>query len=188
MADDIALTSDAIAAMSPKEATDALVAKAAQFHASQAGPAPPSGSTMAARAALTAKTADPEWSRRFFQGDQAARAEFAELTGKVAAGDPTADALAGAPTTEFEVTAGLEMNSRNRADAVAGLRELGMPDEVITQQIEGGEVGLPELTMARMAKSARLSDSAWVQRFMAGDLAAKREMTLINTIIAGAPE
>jgi hypothetical protein len=182
MTDDTATPPD-ISTMTPAEATAALVAKAAAYHAPR-GPAPPAGTTIAAKAHLEALTSDPAWSAKFFAGDIEARKTFSELTAKIADGNPTADALAGAPTSEVEVTIGKELNSRNRADAIAGLRSLGMDDATVVQAIDGAEVGEHERTMAQMAKNLRLSDSAWTERYLKNDLSARREMTLINTILS----
>jgi hypothetical protein len=78
------------------------------------------------------------------------------------------------------------LNSRARADAVAGLREIGgLPDDVIKQIIDGHAVSGQEIAMARTVKAMRLSDEAFVARYMRGDLAARREMSLLATILSG---
>jgi glutamine synthetase len=79
-----------------------------------------------------------------------------------------------------------QLNTRNRGDAVAGLRELGMDNETVQQAIDGGAVSAHEVAMARQAKAMRLADSAWTTRYLAGGLAEKREMGLLNVILSGA--
>jgi UDP-N-acetylmuramyl pentapeptide synthase len=138
---------------------------------------------------LDALSADPEWSKAFFAGNPDARAEFSRLTAQVAAGNPTADALAGAKpaeTFEFETTVAGELNTRNRADAVAGLRELGLDDATVTQALDGAPVSAQEVAMAKMMKVAKLSDAAWTDRWLKGGLLERSEMTKINVILSGA--
>jgi hypothetical protein len=167
---------------SPEAAGKALDALTAQFR----GPAPSATPTDAigARARLDALTADPSFSQAFFSGDQNARAEFGRLTAQVANGNPTQDALAGAKPAEFEVTVGGELNSRNRADAVSGLRELGLDDNSVLQAIEGGAVSPQEVAAAKTMKTMLLSNEEFTAKFMRGDWAARRQMALINTILA----
>jgi hypothetical protein len=174
----------AVADGSAEAATQALDALTAKFR----GP-PPSATpadSAGARARLDALTADPSYSKAFFSGDQAARAEFARLTAQVAAGNPTQDALAGAKPAEFEITVGGELNSRNRADAVAGLRQLGLDDATVAQALDGAAVSPQELAQAKMMKAARMSDEAWIARFTKGGLLERSEMTKINVILSGA--
>jgi hypothetical protein len=177
------MTADAISAMTPAQATEALVAKAAAYHAPR-GPSPPAGSAVAARATLEGLSANPEWRDKYFGGDVEARRQFEELTERIANCNPTAETLAGVRPGEFEVTVGNELNSRKRADAVAGLRSLGFDDATVVQAIDGAEVGPHELAMAKQMKAMRLSDAAWIDRYMKGDLSARREMSLLNTILS----
>jgi hypothetical protein len=184
--------SDTISTLTPEEATGALAERALRYQRSQAaGAAPPVGSALGAKLELEALTANALWRDKYFSGDAEARRQFTALTSRIADGTgETADALAGAPLPPpgtIETTTGKEMSRRTRADAVAGLRELGMNDATILQAIDGAEVGAHELAAARMQKSMRLSDAEWVKRYMAGGLAEKREMGLLNLIIAGAP-
>jgi hypothetical protein len=187
MTDTVMTPEAAIADGSPDAAGKALDALVAKFR----GPAPSATPTdsIGAKARLSALAADPDWSKAFFSGDQTARAEFTRLTAQVAAGNPTADALAGAgpaETFELETTVAGELNTRNRADAVAGLRELGMDNQTVLQAIDGAAVSAHEVAMARQAKTMRLSDKTWTDRYLAGGLAEKREMGLLNVILSGA--
>jgi hypothetical protein len=186
MTDTVMTPEAAIADGSPDAAGKALDALVAKYR----GPAPSAtpGDSIGAKARLSALAADPDWSKAFFSGDQAARAEFTRLTAQVAAGNPTADALAGAKpseTFELETTVAGQLNTRNRADAVAGLRELGLGDDVVAQAIDGASVSPHEVAMARQAKAMRLSDKAWTDRYLAGGIAEKREMGLLNVILSG---
>jgi hypothetical protein len=182
---DAPMTAEAAFADGTAEAAGkALDAMSAAFR----GPAPSAtpSDAVGARARLDALSADPSYSKAFFSGDQAAVAEFNALTAQVANGNPTLDALAGAKPAEFEVTVGGELSSRNRADAVAGLRELGLDDASVTQALDGAPVSEHEVAMAKMLKAAKLSDAAWCDRWFKGGLLERSEMTKINLILSGA--
>jgi hypothetical protein len=182
---DVPMTPEvAIADGSPEAAGRALDGLVAKYR----GPPPSATPTdsIGAKARLDALVKDPAWAKSYWDGNPSARREFSELTEKIANGNPTADALAGAPPAEIEITVGGQLNSRNRAEAVAGLRELGMDNQTVLQAIDGATVSAHEVTMARQAKAMRMSDSAWTARYMAGGLAEKREMGLLNVILSGA--
>jgi hypothetical protein len=171
----------------PAAATAALAAKAAQFHAV---PAAPAGSATAARAQLDALGSNADWRGKFFSGDAAARAEFGRLTELAATADATSEALAGnvpePPVERIEVLVDGAISTRNRADAVASLRAVGLNDDVIRQAIDGAPVSPAERVMAERVKAMRLGDAAWVDRYMKGGLAERNEMTTISTILSGA--
>jgi hypothetical protein len=176
----------AIADGSVEAAGHALDALAAKFR----GP-PPSATptdTAGAKARLDALVKDPAWAKSYWQGNPAVRREFSELTQKIANGNPTQDALAAPPADNFtmETTFGGELNSRARADAVAGLREMGLDDATVTQAMDGAPVSAQELAMAKMLKAARMSDEAWISRYAKGGLLERAEMTKINLIISSA--
>jgi hypothetical protein len=101
----------AIADGSPEAAGRALDGLVVQFR----GPAPsatPANATEA-KARLDALVADPSFAKSFWDGNVAARREVSELNQKIANGNPTADALAGAPSDSFtmETTFAGELNS-----------------------------------------------------------------------------
>jgi hypothetical protein len=187
---DVTLDADATAALaqfrgSPEQATLALAEKSAAFQ--KANTPTPSTDSGAARAQLESLSATASWRDKFFSGDQATRAQFAELTAKIATGNATADVIAGpVPSQMFETTTNGELNTRNRADAVAGLQEIGLDAASVLQAIEGAEVGPHEIAMAKQAKAVCLGDEGWVSRYMKGGFAERRTLTLINTILAGA--
>jgi hypothetical protein len=189
MSDTTMTAEAAIADGSREAATKALEG----LHAKFKGPAPSATPTDAAgaRARLDALTADPSWSRAFFDGHQATVAEFKTLTAQIAAGNPTADALAGAKPSEgfeIETTISGSLSTRARADAVAGLRQLGLSDDVVAQAIDGAPapISVQELNMARMKKATLLSDPDFSARYLAGSLIEKQTMSLLNLVISGA--
>jgi hypothetical protein len=176
----------AIADGSVEAAGHALDALAAKFR----GPPPAAipTDTAGAKARLDALVKDPAWAKSYWEGNPAARREFSALTQKIANGNPTQDALAAPPADNFtmETTFGGELNSRARADAVAGLREMGLDDATVTQAIDGAPVSAQEVAMAKMMKVAKLSDAAWTDRWLKGGLLERSEMTKINVILSGA--
>lgn len=183
-----ALTSDAaILDGSPAAATAALVEMTAKFNSV---PAPPAAGALGARAQLDALSASPEWRAKFFGGDQGARKEFSTLTAQIAAGNPTAEAISAAPNPEepfrIEVTIGNELNSRGRADAVAGLREIGLDDATVAQALDGAPVTAAERAMAQRYKDMRLGDADFTRRYLAGEWSARREMSLLAAILSSA--
>jgi hypothetical protein len=185
---DVSMTAEAaISDGSPESATKALDALAAKFR----GPAPSATPTdsIGAQARLDALVKDPTWAKSYWEGNPAARREFSELTQKIANGNPTADALNAKPDAKpdaftMEVTVGGELSSRNRADAVAGLRQLGLDDATVTQALDGAPVNAQEVAMAKMMKAAKLSDAAWTDRWLKGGLLERSEMTKINVILS----
>jgi hypothetical protein len=180
----------ALADGSAEAAGKALEAMAAQFR----GPAPSATPTdsAGAKARLDALVADPAVARKFFAGDQSTVAEFKALHEKIANGNSTVDALNAKPDAEpdsvtMEVTVGNQLNSRNRAAAVAGLREgVGFDDATIAQAIDGAAVSEHEVAMAKMTKAMRLSDPAYVARYLAGSFSEKRELAHLDLILSGA--
>jgi hypothetical protein len=178
----------AVADGSAEAAGRALDALAAKFR----GPPPSATPTdsAGAKARLDALVKDPAWAKSYWEGNPSARREFSELNAKIADGDPTQDALAAPSADNFrmETTFGGELNSRNRADAVAGLRQLGLDNATVAQAFDGAAVSPQELAQAKMMKAARMSDEAYISRFMKGGLLERSEMTKINLIISGAAE
>lgn len=187
MTDTVMTPQAAIADGSAEAAGQALDAMAAKFR----GP-PPSATpadTAGAQARLDALVKDANWAKSYWEGNPAARREFSELTQKIANGNPTADALNAKPDAKpdgpaMEYTVGGELSSRNRADAVAGLRQLGLDDATVTQALDGAPVSAQELAMAKMMKAAKLSDAAWTDRWLKGGLLERSEMTKINVILS----
>jgi hypothetical protein len=183
--DAAAMTALAEGRGTPEQATAALAQKAAEFR--KASTLAPTSDAGAAKQRLDSLVNDFAAAKAFWDGNVAVRREVAELHQRIANGFPTADAIAGAKSSEgfeFETTFRGEMNSRTRADAVASLRSLGMDDPTVLQAIDGAPVSPQEVAMAKMLKAARLSDAAWTDRWLKGGLLERSEMTKINVILS----
>jgi hypothetical protein len=144
----------------------------------QQPPAPPKNSTEA-RAVLDARTADPSWGGRVFNGDPAANKEFHELTAMVAAGgdDTVAVAMAGNPV--YMPTTDLHQ----MAHTTALFRELGIRDEVTSQFLRGVQVTPQEYELVSNWKKENMGDEAFVKRYLSGDVKASQQMMIANTVL-----
>jgi hypothetical protein len=171
-----------------EQATAALAAKAEAF-CKASTPTPTTPST-AARVQLDALSRSAEFRAKLDAGDPATRRQFSDLCAAVAAGDAVADALASGPempADHIETVVSGELSSNALRREVAALRDAGFGADVIKQVVEGGAPVSPaEREMATRYRAMRLGDAAWVDRYMKGGLAERREMTLISTILSGA--
>jgi hypothetical protein len=161
--------------------------------------APVSGAALAAASADAAKidpgwarakldrlaTQDPEWWRAFENGSPEHRREFAELTAAAAAGPKTSAALADKPVSDAigSLTSGNEFTPREVGRAVQSLRSRGINEDVIRQILDGSSVSQHERTMARQMRTMLLDDPGFRERYLAGNYAEKRQMTLLNAIM-----
>jgi hypothetical protein len=160
--------------------------------------APSSPAAASAKAALDRFTADPGIAERLLRGDAAVSRQFAELSRAAADSDGhdvLADALTGAHTRSgqlIETTFGKQLTSRGTMAAIDGLREVGISDGAIAEAFSGlsVETGRPydaaTVARARALRAVRMGDREWTSRLMAGGLAEKRELMLMNIITAGA--
>lgn len=147
-----------------------------------AAPAPPTNAAEAA-ARLSVLQNDGGWTQRLFAGDEIARAEFFQLTGVVAKGDPVDAIIAGLPPNLLG--GGMADSSvRELSEAVPFLREAGLADDVIRQVFTDQEVTKQEYDLAVQWKAQRSRDQEWTKKFLAGDGEANREMMLANIILA----
>jgi hypothetical protein len=176
--------------MTPDQATAALAVMDAKLH-----PPPPINPTTPseARARIDQLTSDKTWAARWVAGHSAEAKEYARLSELANQADEVADAIAGTtPTPNLIETIGPgELNSRDRASAVQTFRDAGLTDDVINQAMRGGEVSevsRAEYMAAKALKSARLSDEAWVARWLKGGWSEGREMWHINTIVSSFKE
>jgi hypothetical protein len=175
--------------LTPEQAT----AKLAELAAART-PAPPSldvapATAVDARRRLDVLGNDPAWRDKFLAGHPAALREFTALHERINAGDPVADALAGAvqPPGEVEVTGEDQISRRNLAQTVQEYRELGISDEASVDIIQGRPQTPEAIAATKIMLNQRKGDPAWVQRYLAGGATEKREMTLMCGIIAGEP-
>jgi hypothetical protein len=165
--------------MSPEQATTELDRLTAEYRASNA----PASADAAAQ--LAKLTSDPTWAEQFFSGAVDARRQFDQLTTAVANADITPSLIAGnAPTSPMELTIGNEAPIAAQMSAVNSLREAGLNDETISQILAGQPVSRQEQAMVRAAQAKLFSDSAWVQRYLAGGWEERRQATLMAAVLS----
>jgi hypothetical protein len=147
MADDSPSSPD-ISAMTPDVATATL----SQMQLDVRPPPPLVPSTAAeANARLQTLTSNKEWGARLLAGGMEERREFQRLTELAADADEVKDAIAGTTLEPFAIeTIGPgELNSRDRATAVAMFRDAGLEDGVISEAFNGGRVTRKEFAAAK---------------------------------------
>jgi hypothetical protein len=176
----------AISTFTREEASLKLVELEQKLH-----PLPPVKPTDAqgARHRLTALANDVRWSKALMNGEPAATKEFHELVALSASADDVGDAIAGIvedPSTQpvFETVFEGQLSRRDTATAVADFRSDGLDDGSIAMALNGGSVSLAEHRAATALLNARKADPAWVKALTSGDHLAKREWTLLCTILS----
>jgi hypothetical protein len=144
----------------------------------QQPPAPPKNATEA-RARLDTIIADKDKGAKIFAGDVAANKELRDLTAMVAAGgdDTVAVAMTGnpanMPTTDLH----------QMAHTAGWFRELGIRDEVTSEFLRGGQVTPKEMEAVVNWKKEHFSDADWVKKFLSGDIKARQQMMLADSIL-----
>jgi hypothetical protein len=177
-------TTPDIASMSAAEATAALAQRKVSYDAGQLGPQPSAPSAVA-RLMLDRLSRDPDFQSRLAAGHQEANHQFAALCAAIANGNATDDAIAGGPEPSgdhIETTEGGQLSQSALRREVGALRGMGFGDDVIKQMVDGTPVSATEKMMATQLLALRKSNSEFVQKYLAGDAAARIEMSLLATI------
>lgn len=167
----------------PEQATEALAAMTAAYN----GAPPPAVPTDAAGAAarLELLASDKDWGVRLLSNDVAARAEFARLTELSSTLSETDLAMIGhVPPNYVHFNSASEAGLPEMAAAAADLREVGISPDSIRQLLDDREVSADEYQMVKHLHDQRFSDKAWTDRYMKGDLAARREATLMAIVLS----
>jgi hypothetical protein len=142
-------------------------------------PATPPTTPEGANVRLAELSSDKSWGDRLVAGDTAVRAEFDGLTRLISGTDTSVTAEQLAARSEREA------NDRNTQDFIRGVREqVDVRDEVLQQVIRGEKVSQAEFDAAKQWQSRHFQDQAWVRKFLAGDLEAKKEHFLASVILA----
>jgi hypothetical protein len=170
------------------EAAGTALAAMTRVHAKATTPTPTTDSGQA-KAHLETLSNDPQWRASFLRGDQSARNEFATLTARAAAGDPTTEALAGdlPPPGVMEITGsavGGKIPSRTLAGEVDALRQAGVSDGAIAQLLDGYAMSPHEVEAVSRLKAMRLGDPEFVARYLKGGWSEVREMRLIAAVLS----
>jgi hypothetical protein len=142
-------------------------------------PAAPANATEA-RARLDARIADGDWGAKLFAGDATANREYRDLVGMaVADGD---DVVAAAMNGKLPT--GATTDQRHMAGAAEMFRDLGIRDEVTQQFLSGHQVSAKEFDLVFNWRKEHMGNADWVRLYLSGDLKAKQEMTVANSVIA----
>jgi hypothetical protein len=165
----------------PEQATQAL----ADMTAAYRGTAPSATPTDAAgaRARLADLAANPKWTSDYLNGNADARKDFDSLTKLIATGSDVDMAIAGV-LPEAHVDFGPGVSLRDQAAAVPVLRKMGIGDDAIRQLLEDKPVSRREYQLAEQWRDEHLTNAEWTKKWLAGDAAAAREMTLCSIVLS----
>jgi hypothetical protein len=142
-------------------------------------PTAPPKTASEAQIVLDARKADSAWGSLIFNGDVAANKELRDLTAMVAAGgdDTVAVAMNGNPVN-MPTT-----DQAHMAHTAALFRELGIRDEVTSQFLRGEQVTPQEYELVANWKKVNMGDEAFVKRFLSGDVKARQQMIIADTVL-----
>jgi hypothetical protein len=174
-------TDPAIREMSREEASAKLVELEQQLH-----PPPPikPQDAQGARGRLELLSQDPRWSKALMNGDPTIREEFDRLVALSASGDVVADGIVEENEPIFSTTVDGALPPRVVAEVAQDLRASGLTDASIAQAVYGTPVSPQEHAAAAAMMNAKKADPTWRAALLAGDYAAKREWTLLCTILS----
>jgi hypothetical protein len=148
-------------------------------------PAPTPATATDAQTQMNVLAADPAWRDRFLAGDAAAKSEFANLTAKIVGSDSTDAALIDAAMAGAVAGSDLPTADGRQMAGIAGwMRGLGISEPVIREHLEGKGVSSVEMKLIEGWKQRHLADEGFVDRFLRGDVEAKRLMSIANAVIA----
>lgn len=141
-----------------------------------------------ADAKLTELQGNKTWCDRFLKGSDPEVKTFKALMAQrgpdfrldqIAAGNTV-------PLPDIDTHTGDTLTLHNQVRAANTLREQGIPAEAIKQVFKGEPVSQAEFDAAAAAKKDLMGDSDFVAKWLKGDRAAVRQMTLLNIIaVAG---
>src|SRR4051794_35959476 len=141
---------------------------------------PPAPSTPAeASARIATLRGDTTWGQKLFAGDVETVKEFHSLHELAAKGSAVDMAMAGVTRAEFPTTQ--EHQMIGTADM---LKQIGMRPEVARELLEGKGVSAEEFRAVQDWKTRHMSDKGFTDKYLAGDVDARRLMTTANFVIA----
>jgi hypothetical protein len=143
-------------------------------------PAPPSTPAEAATR-LTALKADPAWTKALDQGGPAQTREFHSLHELISKGDGIDQAMSGV-LPDGIIQDGAQVQT---AGTVSWMRQLGIRDDVIREALAGYEPSQALISETARYKADKMSNPEWVKKLMSGDVEARRELFLANSILTG---
>jgi hypothetical protein len=145
--------------------------------------APPAAPTNAveARGRLDTLIADKDWGAKLLAGDTNANRDFRDLQSMADKSD------------DSTITAAMSGNIGDMPDSsvrlisetAAMLREIGIREVIIEQQLRGHEVPAAEYKLVEAYKARQMKDPVFVKAFLSGDPEARQKVTLMNVILSG---
>jgi hypothetical protein len=134
----------------------------------------------------TQKLADPGFREKYLAGDASARAEIKSLIeGKTAADAVAAKvdaALAGSPPSGFYVNSPDGVSPADLGSAVNGFRGIGVSDGALRECFTGNPTDRETYDAVMAYRQSMLEDPEWKARWLKGDVRARRELFLCNTV------
>jgi hypothetical protein len=135
-------------------------------------------------------TTDAAFKTRLFSNDPAALREWNEAHAVKSAGTDPYDKLLDPHARDSLVKSGDMFSGENlrQIEAVEHFRGVGLNDDQIRQALAGEPVTRAEFAVVKLMRDQRMSDPIWTAKYLKGDLAAVREMTLANIVLSGGIE
>jgi hypothetical protein len=132
---------------------------------------------------------DPDFKARLDRAEPAARGEMARVVEGITAG-VTIIPGRGVDPAKFGPQVAEAAQQRQALECERTLdalrRDADIPENVADMIRTGASVTRQERHLAEMEKQRLFKDSAWVQKYMAGDCAARSRMALVNVILSRA--
>lgn len=134
-----------------------------------------------ARTTLDARIADKDWRDRVFNGDVAANKELRDLSAMSAtSGDDVVEAVLKDTLPDI----GQRTSEQREMLAAAQMfRELGIRDEVTSQFLRGEKVSPQEYALVKNWKTTAMGDQDFVKKYLSGDVKARQQMTLADSVL-----
>lgn len=135
-----------------------------------------------AQTQLNTLTGDAAWTARFVNGDPAAKRDFEALTTVATGGSSSAEDVV---TSVMSGKGPQPGNSAERqmVGVVEAFRDLGIRDEVTQEFLSGKQVTPEAYQLVAGWKKESMGSADFVKRFLAGDVKAKQQMTIANTVL-----
>ena len=125
-----------------------------------------------ARAQIQLLKQNPEWLKRYFEGDPAAKAQLKDLqTREHEHNYSTGQLLFGGPSAQEQ-----------RDHGAARLEELGLSKAIVDHHRSGGTVSAEEFRLAQARWDSRKMDPEWRAKLERGDYETKQEYAALLAI------
>jgi hypothetical protein len=174
-----AATIDPRSIKTPQEATAWLNQRAAEYAAEQAARAEAAQGKTDAEIRLSRLAKDPDFLRRYAQGEPAARREHEALTQEIAAGDEVGSVNVG----PVEVVGEFGVRRSDLISEIDRLSRLGIPDEGVVKAITG-DFTPEDIAWAQTELDKCLATREWVDGLLRGDPKILHERTALCAVIS----